>query len=234
MSPTTSCGARGWAVAVRGEDGDDRPDRVLVAVEPVAEVRNAVRDRVPGDPVRPLDGELRAADEMTCVREPDRRGAVPVDLGSHGRRRGPRRRRCRTGAPCRRNSGSGSSSRAGPRRKVRLGGSSWSAAPSRPPLDCRNAAIGSIVDEPMTRAIAGTVRVARRRLRADLAASRRRLDSSSPFETGHREEGSSAWVANADSSASGTNGFRGCSLNQSTSVSNHTSSRNQAIGIRPS
>ena len=30
----------------------------------------------------PLDRQLRATDEMTGVREADRRGAVPVDLGA--------------------------------------------------------------------------------------------------------------------------------------------------------
>ena len=66
---------------------------MLVAVEPVRQVRNAVRDRVPGDPVGPLDGKLRAVDQTAGVRKPDRRGMVPLDLSGLGRSRKPARRR---------------------------------------------------------------------------------------------------------------------------------------------
>ena len=66
--------------AVGADHGEDRPDRVLVAVEPVRQVRNAVRDRIPGDPVGPFDGKLRPVDEASRVREADRGRVVPVDL----------------------------------------------------------------------------------------------------------------------------------------------------------
>ena len=70
-------------VGVRGAVGlehrDDRADRVLVAVQPVRLVRDAVGDRVPRDPVGPVDRELGAVDQAAGVRQADRGRVMPVD-----------------------------------------------------------------------------------------------------------------------------------------------------------
>ncbi len=140
-------------------------------------------------------------------------------------------------APWRRTGASGTSERAPSSRNVRLGGSACSGPASAPcpPLPCRNTAIGSIVADPRTSATAGTVRVASRRRRAACAVSRRCRDASSPVAIGMNSAGPSPSAATAGTaSASSAKGLRGCSRNQSTSVSSHTSPNRQPIDRRPS
>ena len=56
-----------WRLGVRGpvgtDHGQDRPDRVLVAEEPMSQIRNAVGVRGPGDPIGPVVRELRPFDQ---------------------------------------------------------------------------------------------------------------------------------------------------------------------------
>ena len=65
-------------------------DRSLVAVEALRQVRNAVRDRVPRDPVRPFDGKLGAVD-----RDGRNKEGRPILARCHWTLAATRRRRCR-------------------------------------------------------------------------------------------------------------------------------------------
>ena len=100
MSPITRRGRVRVRRAVRGGHRDDRANRVLGAVQPLRCVRHPVRDRVPGDPVRAVERELRPVGEAAGPRQPGRDGVVPGDrrrgLGS-GRGLSPRCRRLPAG-----------------------------------------------------------------------------------------------------------------------------------------
>ena len=204
MSPTTTSGAVWMRLSVGGEHLDDRPDRALVAVEPSGQVGAGVGVRIPRDPVGTLNRELRAIVQMAGVRQAVRRGRAPRDA----RRIRGVRVRLRLGSRV-------AYLEWGVEPNVRLGGSSGSGRASCAPPRCRSADTGSTTLDPTTTAMAGAVRVANLRLRAVSAANRRRREASSPVSNRGR---SIAPPATASAPR-----LRGCSRNQSTFASNHTS-----------
>jgi hypothetical protein len=65
--------------AIRTRDREKGADRVLVSVQPLRHVGDAVGNRIPCDPVRSLDRQLCAVDQAAAVRESERPSVMPFD-----------------------------------------------------------------------------------------------------------------------------------------------------------
>ena len=197
-----------------------------MAVEPIrARFGARVGVRVPRDPSGPRP-------EAGCRRVDSRR--------TEGRSMWPHATRCEAGFAARVSAALGTAparGQAGSRSRAARDGMSGSAGlPAAGPANsarrrCRSAPIGSIVADPTTSATAGTARVARLRLRAARAAQPAPPRGVEP-RLGRPEASWSSGRATAPpaAGAGAPKRVRGCSRNQSTLVSSHTSPSRQLMG----
>ncbi len=181
-------------------------------MEPPREVRDRVGNRVPGHPVRALDGQLGAGDQLPLHHMPtdvalchsifgyEAERAVAVARDGFGVAAGPRPGPCSLVCGSMRNVRLGGSSARTLRLRLRFG--RVPAEPSRPAASCR-------------------------RSRASSAGA------STPRDAGERHRGRSGRTWEATEAPSLRLPARRCLTNQATSTSNHSSPRRQPMEKTP-